>query len=1159
MNIENTRGKFTEIKETLITTLKRWGHKMIHPSDALLTGYLLIVVALCCFGHSLITNHFTIPLGGDYTLQEMTFLFNGYDDWHTFFRTGSFPIWDRSIFLGIDNVGGNSFYYLFDPFFLICLPFPRDWLLTLQGLGFIPKTVLAGMFFYWYLGSFEFSNKTRRMGALVFGFSAYSFSYLWFHFIDSVAFLPLLFLGLERIIQKRDPRIFLIANLLNAMASYFFFVVFMIGAFLYAIFRYFQTIRTRNAQENWRVIGLGFVSFVVSVLLGAFILLPGMSVATSMPRVTSANFLETFFNAEGLSAKLDVLFNFGIYDHNRVTPLLNFLFMYDGCYYSNLLNVYWYDNFVAGLYVTTPMLLLFFVSLIDAIKAKKWSILIGLGLTAFLIFTPIGFYLFSGFTVGYARYFILPISWMVVFDCRALERRRVIPRNYLDLSFVITLALMMLSCYLMIYIVNIESYAFTRDTNWDLRMVLIPASVIWTTLCYVLMRFFFHKRKFSRAIFILSSLDIIVMANITIQFQGFSYAPFERDIPEETKIVQLLKEDENNKDYYRLFSPTADRGNINISLRIGYQGLGSFHSVYAYEAQNFIDRSRIPYSYHNWSMGIHNRRYNLETFLGTKYYLLDRIDPNYMKDHLNSDYSNHATPLAYPVRQEDGYYVWAKDYNVPYGYKDVTLLTEEEKQKYGVSYSSELLDYLKSDQCTKALYLNTNFVDFAFAYDQVINETWLATNLSTSNDEIEPFYNAYEDENEYPLLRAAILENQDYQTFYKEGKYNAGTYTINSKTFDIEGQNKNLASQSSYFRSCQVATTRYIEGSSAPIEVWQVMANTNRLKVDVYAAQWPGTERNPSGEYASCSVDDPNDNSCLDAYAKDHPWEYQNGIRPSDLKYDYETRLDDNGKRDQAYNREVLYNSKIVITPTDYYGNPRTIMPEADPSDPLTGGYISIFDMENIEWRLFDENDVVISYGKHSYSNYKQAHGYYVDRPVAKILGIIQSGTKENPVYVEKPILYVQRNKDYQTAIDKLKEEPVTITYRVDDEVRFDTNYSKDKFVVLNYPRSKGWKLLEIVNGKEVEIKTYKAQGGFIGFEGKEGQHHYVLRYTSDSFVIGMTLTTIGLVITFIAFVFYSMRHKYEHRFDELETLEYNQKKSIKEVQFDYANFEDQE
>lgn len=1140
-------NKFSSSLDNLYTKTKK---KILHPSDRLLTIYLLVFVAICCFGVTWVKNGFTVPLSGDYTLQEMTFLFNGYDDWHTFFRTGSFPTWDRSIFLGIDNIGGNSFYYLFDPFFLLCLPFPRDWLLVLQGLSFVPKMVIAGMFFYWYLGSFGFSNKTRRMGALAFGFSAYSFSYLWFHFIDSVAFLPLVFLGIERILKDRDPRIFLIGFFLNAMTSYFFFVVFMFGAFFYAIFRYFQTIKDRDAMQNWDTIGMGVLSFVLAIMLGCFTLLPGISTANGMPRVSSASYLSNIFSAETWKDKLNAIFSYGSNQHNQVTPLLNFLFLYDDCYSSNLLNVYWYDNFVAGLYVTTPMLLMFFVSFIDSIKQKKWSHLIGLALTCFLIFTPIGFYLFSGFTVGYARYFIVPISWMVVFDLQAIERRRKIPRSYLDLSFVITMILMALSCFLMIYEVNLQPSHFTSATDWDYKMFLIPGCLLWVTVCYFIIRPFFHKRKFSKVIFILSSIDIIVMANLTINIHGLSSSSQNPDISEESKIVSLLKSDENNNDYYRIYNTSADRGNINLSLREGYQGLGAFHSVYAYQSQNFLDRSRIPYTYHNWSMGIHNRRYNLETFLGTKYYLVDRIDKSY---------DGYATPLAYPNRIENGNWVWAKDYDIPYGYVDVTTLTSEQMKSLGVEYSSDLIDFLKSDNCTKSLYVNTNFVDFAFAYDQVINESWLATNLSYKKDSDSLYYNLYEDENEYPLLRAAIVPDEDFQSFYNQGKYNAGKYTMNGVTYDIVTGRSKLSDQARYFQTSQVTSGKYKKDSSAPMEVYQIGTGSNRLKVTIYSAQWPNTEANSTGEYASCDASNPYDTNCLTAYAKEHPWEYQNGIRPADLKYDYETLTDDNGEKKDEYTRSVLYNSKIVIIPTDRNGNPTTIMPEADPNDPSTGGYISIFDNQNIEWRLYDENDHIISYAKHSYSEYKQAHGYYVDRPVAKILGIVQTGTKSEPVKLTRPIIYVQRNSDYQQAIDNLRKEKAEITYRVDDQVNFKINYSSNKFVVLNYPYSNGWNLYEVTNGVKTKVKTYNAQGGFIGFEGEIGEHEYQLVYSSPNFKIGMMITAIGLFISYLIFSYFALRNKYRYyRFMDNVLFEKKKNDSIRKVEHDYVNYEDE-
>jgi hypothetical protein len=48
---------------------------------------------------SLVSNAFTIPLSGDYVMQQFRFYYNGYDDWWTFFKTGEFVLWDSSTYL----------------------------------------------------------------------------------------------------------------------------------------------------------------------------------------------------------------------------------------------------------------------------------------------------------------------------------------------------------------------------------------------------------------------------------------------------------------------------------------------------------------------------------------------------------------------------------------------------------------------------------------------------------------------------------------------------------------------------------------------------------------------------------------------------------------------------------------------------------------------------------------------------------------------------------------------------------------------------------------------------------------------------------------------------------------------------------------------------
>lgn len=1164
-NIQTLKNKTINALDILSEKIKTLAIKVYnafrYPKDAMKCFYLLFVVSVLCFIYTWINEGCTVPLSGDYSLQEMTFLFNGYDDWHYFFKTGEFVLWDRSVFLGLDNIGGNSFYYLFDPFFLILLPFPRDWLLVLQGLEFVPKLVIAGMLFYWFLNEFNLSNKTRTIGALAFAFTGYSACYLWFHFIDSVAFLPLCFLGVERIIRRKDPRIFLVGFFLVSLSSYFFFVVYMIGLFLYAIFRYLQEVNKRTYEDNLSILGVGMLSFICAVLLGCFTLLPGMSVATSMPRVNNDSYLTNLFSATSIKELLSRIFVFdsGL-QHNQVTPLLNFLFPADDCYYSNLLNVNYYDNLAGSLYATTPMLIIFFVGLIDAIKRKKISYILGFILTAFLCFTPFGFYLFSGFTVPYARFFIIPITYMVIFDCLTIERRREIPKTYLDISLIFIGVLYAVSCYLMIYEVDIYPSHFTT-TQWDFKMWLIIISTIYLLICYFVMRPLFHSKKFAAATIVLMSVNIIAMYNATIYIHGLSSISQNEDYAEETGIVELLKESENNEDFYRIYNSTATRNNSNVPLREGYSGLSDFHSVYPFNAQDFLDRSRIPHGYHNWSMGIYNRRYNLETFLGTKYYLVDRVEENF---------KTNSIPVAYPYRKDSsGYTVYALDYDIPYGYKNVLSLTDEEKEELGIDYSEELFNYLSSDKCSKSLYVNTNFIDLGFAYDSVINTAWLATNLYSYTTGDDYYYNLYEDVNEYPLLRYAMLDNDDYETFLANKKYNAGEFNFygdNYSTTQLENKGYSLYEKARLFQNSITSLNTdyiaydenadYINNTSLskptnPIQVFSSSSSrTKRMQVTVYSANWPATSSTPSGEYAVCDPNDASNQVCVSTYKEEHPFEYANGIRQADTKFDLNSLRDEDGNQ---YENSVLYNTKLVITAYDGNGNQTVFCPDANKDDPTSGCYISIFDTDNIEWRLFDEDDNLISFARHPYVNYKQAHGYYTDRPVKTIIGILKSGSKSSPVTLKKPYLYIQRNSSYQRAIDKLKENKINIVSRSENTTTFTTSYDSDKFLVLNYPLQDGWtvKKKNKTTGEYEDVTLYKAQGGFISFEAVSGEQEYVLNYETPYLKLGYMATALGLFVTCICLGFFAYRdHMYKITYDT--SLKVNSEKLFKEEKFKY-------
>ena len=54
------------------------------------------------FSSRTVTNYFTLPLNGDYVLQQLPFHENGYDNiWH-FLTTGEFVMWSYENFIGVN-------------------------------------------------------------------------------------------------------------------------------------------------------------------------------------------------------------------------------------------------------------------------------------------------------------------------------------------------------------------------------------------------------------------------------------------------------------------------------------------------------------------------------------------------------------------------------------------------------------------------------------------------------------------------------------------------------------------------------------------------------------------------------------------------------------------------------------------------------------------------------------------------------------------------------------------------------------------------------------------------------------------------------------------------------------------------------------------------
>ncbi len=703
--MENVKTFLLEKLKIMLLSFLRFIDRARNNRYVRFAGYLY-VVALLMFGITLVRNQFTIPMSGDFVLQEIPFYFNGYDDLWQAITTGQFPLWDDSAFLGANNIGANTFYYLLNPFFLPILLFPRNLVPQAQAFMMITKMVLAGLAMMKLLELFKLKPQIIKIVALAYAFNGWNLQYLWFnHFLEVNVLMPVMLYGIERVLRDKNPFYLVGAIFLIGITNYFFLVSFCFLGVMYAGFRYFQFYKSYNNSERVIIFVKGFLGFACGLMLASFVIIPAFSSVLSSSRVENATYLENLKNAfevmknesfsEGFNRLMNVLFvwsDAGKRSKYLLYPLTTFFFgpaaNYDGLLFKNN----YYDNVLASLYIYAPLMLFFIPSFLDLFKRKKFGQVFAVLFMALLLFTPFGYYCFSGFTsVAYGRWQGFVVAVSCVFIAINMDRRKEINPRFFTIGVAITVLLQVWLIYQTRQMIDAPQSGTVAPS--DYRVFLAYFEVVFVIVCYFFIMRDMRRKKFYENVLYLVTLEAVIIGNVVVSIQGTSsyqnlYGGTE-NVSEETRLVSEIQDED--EDYYRIFTTSANRSANNLAMVLGSKGLGTFHSVYNYELDEFINWSRISYN-GSWSMGVHEKRVNLDEFLNVKYYIVKR-----------------------------------NDNNVPYGFSL----------------------YKESD--THRVYRNDNYIELGFSFDQLINKSALSTSYTRTN------------ENEMAYLMGGILAEEDIE------------------------------------------------------------------------------------------------------------------------------------------------------------------------------------------------------------------------------------------------------------------------------------------------------------------------------------------------------------------------------------------------------------
>ena len=187
------------------------------------------------------------------------------------------PMLSFSLGQGLDVMTTCSFYGYTDPLLLLGVFFQGRSLETGYMLIAMLRGYLGGAFMGVYLGKVGVRHDwTRASAALIYAFSGYFIHMLGFHvhFLNGAMFLPLMLLGVERILNRDGWLMYVFVTALMLIVNFYFAYMNTIAAIVYILIRLAARLRAQGvhacARDGFVLLG----GYLLAVALSAVVFLP---------------------------------------------------------------------------------------------------------------------------------------------------------------------------------------------------------------------------------------------------------------------------------------------------------------------------------------------------------------------------------------------------------------------------------------------------------------------------------------------------------------------------------------------------------------------------------------------------------------------------------------------------------------------------------------------------------------------------------------------------------------------------------------------------------------------------------------------------------------------------------------------------------------------
>lgn len=697
------------------------------------------------------------------------------------------------------NFLGIMAYYILSPFSLLVLLVPRSEIYLVVSVISALKILLCSLTCLYSIKVFykKLPNLLSVLLAIIYAFSGYSLiMYQITPWIDAMYMLPLIIVGLKKVLDLEKPTIYIVTLTLSLIFSFYVSVMVIIFIFLSSLI-YLLVYKENKDERKKAILALG-ISTVISILLSLFIIVPSyMQISISSRMGSSINTL--------LNSKMGPI-------TDKASMFLFGSLMYAGLFF--LIKNFKKNRKFLTFYI--PVLLLLLIPVIIEPINKIWHF---------------GSYAFFPYRFGFITMFLLIIGACHGFsnyqDIKGitLKRNRVI-------SIILTLVIS-ISTFVIMY-VNYNEFQSAIETltisiNHVLLLILILSTITSTLGCFIIILLNKKLNHFS-----LILISVITLTHISVNTSIYLGMDHEQDLLmsqyEELASISNTYEEGN---YYRVKNE-ANNMIMNSGMVMKYHTLDHFTSLT--DGNNLESLKKLGYS----SMWVKtfSRGGNLflDSVLANKYIMTRKeVNNKYYElvntyDTLNF-YSLKETPsYGYLLNKNDT--IFDKDnsfiisnslYQNITGTKDNIFtiidnfdLTNIKTSKYNENIHYKIIDkdacnYLETEidiKGEKTVYLeilrslvnNDNYVMYEkfniYINDKLFKQKAFNENdngvleLGTYKDEIINIKIELETSIDLDNITIGIMDNNKYEDFIKNEKldttikYNRNQINVNVSTED---------------------------------------------------------------------------------------------------------------------------------------------------------------------------------------------------------------------------------------------------------------------------------------------------------------------------------------------------------------------------------------